>query len=786
MNPRTLARTHSWHAVLLLGLPAVLLYFVIGRDPGQSIVYSATGVLCVVSIIYGVLLHRPARPGGWLAMAAANLGFVLGDGILDYYPLVLHRSAPFPSVADALYLAGYPCLVVSVVLLTRGRAGGSSREDRADAAILTVGALAVSWHLLVSADAHDGTLSLFGRVVTMAYPIMDVGVLFIVVNAIFSTRVRNTAADLVAAGLLSMLIADFGYDLLVLHGAYTNGSAIDAFWLISYVLLGAAATHPSMRRSLVRRTDSREARRRLPLVSLAGFVAPLILLVGPLLRARVDVPVLAALSIALFGLVVLRVSWLLHRLDRQAQSLTERSDELAVALLTQQALEEDLRHQAFHDSLTGLANRALLHDRVEHALLSSARSAGTVAVIFCDLDGFKTVNDSLGHQIGDDLLSVIGKRLSSVVRPADTVARLGGDEFAVLLEAADPELAMTAADRIVSVVRQPIECAGQTLRVTASVGVSFGTSAKSVETLLSEADAAMYAAKTAGKNRVASFEEQMRSQVQRRMALRNCFDDALRDGEFHLQYQPHVALADGRLQGFEALVRWRHAEFGPIGPVEFIPLAEETGFIVPLGRWVLEQACLTAAGWPDCAGGPLAVSVNVSARQLTDSHLLDDVRAALGFSGLDPRRLVLEVTEGMLTDDAVRSAAVLGQLRQLGIRIAIDDFGTGYSSLSQLRQFPVDVIKIDKSFVDPLADPSNEGDAFVSMIIGLARQLRLSTVAEGIETDTQRAALAGLGCDSAQGYLMSRPLDEADALHFIRMASGQPGAIGQNGSAAVA
>jgi diguanylate cyclase (GGDEF)-like protein len=479
------------------------------------------------------------------------------------------------------------------------------------------------------------------------------------------------------------------------------------------------------------------------------------------------VPVLAGISIALYAVVIVRVTWLLSRLHQQTLALSNRSAELTDALHTQRALEGDLRHQAFHDNLTGLANRALLHDRVGHALVTSARGPGMVAVIFCDLDGFKNINDSLGHQIGDDLLKVVGKRLLSVVRAEDTVSRLGGDEFAVLMDnISDPIVALTTAERIVSVIRQPIEHAEHTLRVSVSVGVSFGTAAKSVEVLLSEADAAMYAAKADGKDRVASFEEQMRSSVMRRMTLRNSFESGLLSGEFFVQYQPHVSLPDGRLQGFEALLRWQHPVYGAVGPDEFIPLAEETGFIIPLGRWVLETACTAATTWQRAGEPPLTIAVNISARQLQDPRLFDDVTAALAFSGLEPRQLVLEVTEGMLMANPNETAAVLARLKSSGVRVAIDDFGTGYSSLSYLRQFPVDIIKIDKSFVDPLGDPANEADAFVSTIIRLAHQLQLTTVAEGIEDRVQRQALVDLGCDSAQGYLMSRPLDEADARQF--------------------
>src|SRR5664279_2600451 len=623
----------------------------------------------------------------------------------------------------------------------------------------------LSWHLLMGSYAHDGSLSAFGRLVTMAYPMMDIGVLFIVVNSLVFGGVRRPADKLVAVAVMAMVVADFVFDVQILHGSYTWGDPIDAGWLINYVLLGVAALHPSMATVLPpapAAVDQLHRRRWMPVVALAGFVSPAILLLGTELHVAVDVKVLAATSILLIALVVLRVSWLLTRLVRQTGQLQERTHSLQAALTARELLEADLRYQAFHDSLTGLANRALLHDRVDHALTATTRASGLVALIFCDLDGFKTVNDSLGHQHGDDLLIAASKRLQSVVRSGDTVARLGGDEFAILMDNIDDTaLATTVAERVVSVLRQPIELAGRSISVSVSVGIAFGDDTKSTELLLSEADAAMYEAKSAGKDHYQIFETSMRSRVVERMALGNSMRGALERSEFYLEYQPHFSLHDGHLEGFEALARWNHPSLGEVGPCRFIPVAEETGLIVPLGRWVLETACVQAVTWPAPDGKPLTISVNISGRQLQDPDLLDDVRTALAFSGLTAHRLILEITESMLMVNPTRTAAILTALKSMGVRLAIDDFGTGYSSLSHLRQFPVDILKIDKSFVDSLTDENSEGSAFLKTIISLAHDLHLSTVAEAIEGRHQRQVLTALGCDSAQGFLLSRPLGAA-------------------------
>jgi diguanylate cyclase (GGDEF)-like protein len=497
-------------------------------------------------------------------------------------------------------------------------------------------------------------------------------------------------------------------------------------------------------------------------------VSPLIVVLGSVAGVPVDAGFLGGTSIALSALAVVRVSWLFKRLRANTAELQDRGQSLQSALAMQQGLEDDLRHQAFHDHLTGLANRALLHDRVEHALESSARRSGIVAVCFCDLDGFKSVNDTLGHQVGDDLLVVVAKRLASVVRVGDTVARLGGDEFAVLLENLEDPAAVTAlADRIVSVLREPIEIGDRQISLSVSVGIAFAGPQTSTAGLLSEADAAMYEAKSTGKDRWAVFETVMRSRIVERMALMNSFPGSLHRGEYTLDYQPQLRLSDGSLEGFEALVRWKHPELGLVSPDRFIPLAEESGFIVPLGRWILEQACVAAAGWPTHSGTALSVSVNLSVRQLQHPSLLEDVRTALSFSGLPPQQLILEITETVLMQDPETIAKSLTELKAMGIRIAIDDFGTGYSSLSYLRQFPVDILKIDKSFIDPLQDPDNQGEALVMTILRLAEELNLSTTAEGIEHQTQHDTLQRLNCNSAQGYLMSRPLSARAALDYI-------------------
>jgi diguanylate cyclase (GGDEF)-like protein/PAS domain S-box-containing protein len=433
--------------------------------------------------------------------------------------------------------------------------------------------------------------------------------------------------------------------------------------------------------------------------------------------------------------------------------------------------EEQLAHQAFHDTVTGLANRALFRDRVEHALARLAREDEHTAVLFMDLDDFKTINDSLGHAAGDQLLTDVGLRLQETLRSVDTAARLGGDEFAILLEDVGVGVqAAEVAERILESLNAPFELDGKEVFVRASIGIATDDGSDAVadaDEVLRNADVAMYMAKERGKNRYQVFEPAMHSVALKRLELKADLQRAVEHEEFVLHYQPVVALQSGRVTGVEALIRWQHPEAGLIPPLEFIPLAEETGLIIPIGKWAFEEACREAkrlqSAYP--TDQPFHMAVNISARQLQRSEIVQEVAEVLHKTGLDPGTLVIEITESVMMADMELSIRRLSELKELGVRLAVDDFGTGYSSLNYIRRFPVDILKVDKSFIDGVAE-AGEASALTAAVIELAAILKLTPVAEGIERSEQLDRLLELECDLGQGFLFARPLD-ADSLRGL-------------------
>jgi diguanylate cyclase (GGDEF)-like protein len=432
--------------------------------------------------------------------------------------------------------------------------------------------------------------------------------------------------------------------------------------------------------------------------------------------------------------------------------------------------EERTQHEALHDPLTGLPNRNLFLDRLQHALSVASRRGTSVAVLFLDLDQFKLVNDSLGHAAGDELLAAVAPRIEGALRPADTVARFGGDEFAVLAEDIGNEWGATRiAERIAEALTRPFVLRDREHFVSASVGISIGDGNEAPEALIRDADSALYRAKERGRGGYEIFDEVMRSRVIEHMQTENDLRRALRRREFELHYQPVIRLRDGSVVAMEALVRWNHPERGLLGPLAFIPVAEESRLIIPMGRWVIEQACLQAAAWqqrdPDAA--PVGVSVNLSARQLADPHLLSHIEGSISASNIDPSSLWLELTESTLLDDTASVERTLESLRGLGVGLVLDDFGVGFSSLGYLKRLPLSMIKLDRTFVVNLAEDSHDA-AIVRAVNEMADTIGIAVVAEGIESEQQAILASELGCGYAQGFHFAEPTPPSEIPELLR------------------
>ena len=737
----------------VIGVPAFLFTSSYGLSHGPIWPQLSQLIEIIAAIGAIVALATAARRSegrdrqAWAALTATIVFWLVGTGVYTVRGFLLDRFEGDHLAAEVFFLCALPLAFLGFSRFPKDRGPLSGRlRQTLDALTVASSALFVSWDVALHTIVRHRESGVTGWL-TLLYPLTDLALCtFAVLIAAQAPVHRRISIALLAAGMFSFAVADSGGVTLEALNRYHVGGSTDVGWIVGLALGSLSALSYGYERP--DRTDRAVgAEWRAALLPYVLVVPAAAVALHDLLSGRL--PDVGAILIG--GLVVFLVS--------ARQMLTVRENLQLVAKLT--GSESELRQQALHDVLTGLANRRLFRERLEESL--GTLSPEEIAVVFVDLDDFKVVNDTLGHATGDDLLRKVANRLQTCVRGSDVAARLGGDEFAVLLTGGGLVAAQAVAGRLNRAMRQPILCGGQPLFIQASIGIAAGMDGAvgfdRSQQLLEQADMAMYAAKDAGKARVEVFEPAMRERLLDRAAVKDDLARALGRDQLSLNYQPIVDLATGAIVGAEALLRWKHPQRGFIPPLMFIPLAEETGLIAPIGRWVLATACEAAASWQDGApAGGFQINVNVSAGQLLNTDIVDEVAAVLRSTGLRAALLTIEITESVLMADNATVAGQLAELRALGIRLAIDDFGTGYSGLSYLDRLPVDILKVDKAFVDRLDEPSTR-PPLAGAIVGLGEMLGLDVVAEGIETASQRHAMVDLGCRHGQGYLFSRPVD---------------------------
>ncbi len=715
--------------------------FLVLPEASAGVLFLLLAGASVAAVGYGARLAPPAERRPWTVLTVALALFLVDVALRATVPGAADVPATMAAlIPDAFALPAYLLIGYACLDLLRRRRALDDEWARLDAVLVGLGVGLLVWSWLIAPMLSVETPSV-PRLAAAFFPVLDVMVLTVVVHLLLAVAARTATIWLVMGAVTAMFTGDLFFTYRE-SGAFTAiaDRHLDALYLGAFVCVGLAALHPSRCRLT----------RPQPVgyggLGIARTVTIAAVLATPVLLATLAPPatawngvVRAAISVALILAVVFRI----------VRSNNSRA-----------RAEQAARHRATHDALTDLPNRELLAETIT-AWGGRADDAGhEISLLFIDLDRFKMVNDHWGHQVGDELLVAVAGRLSGLVRGEDLVCRIGGDEFVVALASPSHEaLAESLARRLVADFSQPFRLSVGEVTVTPSIGVAHSAGAAEALELIRDADTAMYKAKDSGRNGYAFFDVSLRDQVRVRVDLEQALRGAAERRELAVHYQPIIDVATDELTGFEALMRWRHPQLGNVSPLDFIPVAEETGLIVPTGAWLLEEAAAQVERWRaerPAAAPPLHVSVNLAVRQLREPGLVDTVRGVLARTGLPPGALWLEITESGVMKDLDACLRTLNGLRGLGVTLCIDDFGTGYSSLSYLGRLPVDVVKIDRSFIrDVGADGPNE--SIVRAVLAMAHAMGHRVVAEGVETEVQRDRLRSLGCDLIQGYFYGAP-----------------------------
>ena len=715
----------------------------------------AVAVLAAVScFVFGRRAVPQVRPA-WMWTGAFAAFWAAGAAVLTWYDFARHGTVPFPSAADAGFLAALPLAAIGALLFSSGPGPGVPKARMLLEGIIVAGSLLiVSWATALGSVYHSGSGSVFSQAIGLAYPISDVIVATVAITVLAQGRRRHRVPlVLVVAGLICLTVGESSLAYLSHVASFRYGTLVDSSRVGGLWLVALAPIWPAERTAAARDEVDGPSPWQVALPYLFVALAIFTAVIKGTQSNHVD------LFDLIDGLCVMAA--VLTRLVLTLVENLRLTSQMRHAVTTLRANQVELVHYALHDSLTGLPNRVLFGDRIEHALARRSSPTRRVAVMLCDLDSFKDVNDTLGHPSGDEVLIAAADRLSSCVRPADTVARIGGDEFAILIDDASgvDEVASVAA-RVCSAMRTPFTVAGRDFIVQVSVGIAMANQYDTrSEKLLQDADVALYATKDAGGNDYTFFEPRLGKAYVDRLGLQAELSAALDKGELFMEYQPVVELASGRTVGVEALLRWRHPRRGVLKPADFLAVAENSGMAVQIGTWALGEALQQLRGWRERtpAAARLWTAVNVSARQLASGDLVSAVSRAIDASGLEPESLHVELTESSVIDLVDWSLVVLRDLKKLGAALEIDDFGTGYSSLAYLKQLPIDGVKIDRVFVDGLGTDGRDA-VIIEAVVSLAHALKLKVATAGVETTRQLEWLRALGCDYGQGYHWSSPL----------------------------
>jgi diguanylate cyclase (GGDEF)-like protein len=728
--------------VASLAVVALLGVLLRGAALQGTVVASGATVVALGSFGVGSWLHGREHARSW-RLSWALLGIALAIATITTVATAQSGSTDSFPVAGDWALAGcaiIAALALGILISTRSR--GLAVDVVFEGCIVAIsGAAVVSlWAGIRGVSLCDA----IGAVLPIATWIVTLWMAF---RLLFLTREQITGYRYLAASFLLVASVESALAGGRLAGAPVSRAGTLGLMLCGFSVWGASALHPSMRRTFAptQPRSSQLSTAQIALCVLGITVSPLALAIG---ASQVPPNELWGYIVACITAPVLLAWYLVRQVRQRARA----------------------EHRAQHDPLTGLPNRTLFHDRVEVAIASTKRSGQNLALMFLDLDRFKAINDSLGHAVGNQLLQAVATRLRDAVRETDTVARMGGDEFTVLLTGvADRSDAETAARKIVAEFARPFVTAGRELHTTTSIGIAlYPSDGDDVDTLLKHADAAMYRAKAAGRNAYEFFTADLSVRAQLRLSVEQGLRSTLERRGLELYYQPQVNVQTNQIVGLEALARWPHNGIGLVMPGVFVPVAEETGLIVALGDWAIDEACTDLRTWLDADLEPPPVAVNLSARQLSDERIVEKVARTLERHDIPPHLLTLEITESVFLRDLARATETVKELRELGVSCSIDDFGTGFSGLSYLADMPIDALKIDQSFVSRI-DRTQDNEPIIDAIIGLARALRLNVVAEGVETHNQARFLALHGCVEMQGYLFSRPQPRDDTAQLLRL-----------------